>query len=97
SVGYNHFTYTTLIETPSLLKGIDDLVYGYWDDVENPNDIKYYEQLINSKKEIMENNQQKDFDQVAYLKNQIKYLGFGEDEQIHNELQAGIKAPEKQF
>lgn len=97
SVGYNHFTYTTLIETPSLLKGIDDLVYGYWDDVENPNDIKYYEQLINSKKEIMENNQQKDFHQVAYLKNQIKYLGFGEDEQIHNELQAGIKAPEKQF
>lgn len=37
------------------------------------------------------------FDQVEYLKNQLKYLGFGEDEKLHKDLEAGINSDEKKF
>lgn len=40
---------------------------------------------------------QKEFDQVAYLKNQLKYLGFGEDEKLHKDLEKGIKSKKQQF
>ena len=40
---------------------------------------------------------QKEFDQVKYLKNQLKYLGFGEDEKLHKDLEKGINAKKQQF
>ena len=40
---------------------------------------------------------QKEFDQVAYLKNQLKYLGFGEDSTLHKDLEKGIKSKKQQF
>lgn len=69
-----------------------------------------YSKIINSlefKKEIDNlfiNNQnpnimetQKEFNQLDYLKNQIKYLGFGEDEKLHIELEKGINSKKQQF
>lgn len=44
---------------------------------------------------IMENNQ--NFNQLEYLKNQLKYLGFGEDEKLHQDLESGIETNEKKF
>lgn len=43
----------------------------------------------------MENNQE--FDQFKYLKDQLKYLGFGEDEKLHHDLEAGINSTEQKF
>lgn len=40
---------------------------------------------------------QKDFDQVQYLKDQIKYLGFGEGEQLHKDLEKWINGEKQQF
>ena len=39
----------------------------------------------------------KEFDQVQYLKDQLKYLGFGEDEKLHKDLEKGIESPKQQF
>lgn len=55
------------------------------------NDIKFN----NQNTEIME--AQKEFDQVKYLKDQMKYLGFGEDEKLHKDLEKGIKGKAQQF
>lgn len=55
------------------------------------NEIKYNDQNSN----IMEI--QKDFDQVQYLKDQLKYLGFGESEQLHKDLEKGIRSSNMQF
>lgn len=38
-----------------------------------------------------------EFDQVEYLKNQLKYLGFGEGEKLHKDLEKGINATKKEF
>ncbi|MFX7918550.1 hypothetical protein ABTK44_20320, partial [Acinetobacter baumannii] len=40
---------------------------------------------------------QQDFDQVKYLKDQMKYLGFGEDEKIHKDLEKGINSKNQEF
>lgn len=40
---------------------------------------------------------QKEFDQVQYLKDQLKYLGFGESAELHRDLEAGIKSVDQQF
>ena len=40
---------------------------------------------------------QKEFDQVEYLKNQMKYLGFGEGEKLHKDLEKGINSKNQQF
>lgn len=40
---------------------------------------------------------QNEFDQVQYLKNQMKYLGFGEDQKLHKDLESGINGKEQQF
>ncbi|WP_228376460.1 DUF6449 domain-containing protein [Chryseobacterium sp. JAH] len=40
---------------------------------------------------------QKEFDQVKYLKDQMKYLGFGEGEKLHNDLEKGINSKKQQF
>ena len=39
----------------------------------------------------------KEFDQVEYLKNQLKYLGFGEGEKLHKDLEKGINSKNQQF
>lgn len=39
----------------------------------------------------------KEFDQVQYLKDQLKYLGFGEGEKLHKDLENGIKGKKDQF
>jgi hypothetical protein len=54
-------------------------------------EIKFNNQNPN----IME--KQKEFDQVQYLKDQLKYLGFGESEKIHKDLEEGIKSVKQQF
>ncbi|CAM3251380.1 hypothetical protein [Empedobacter stercoris] len=40
---------------------------------------------------------QKEFNQVQYLKDQLKYLGFGESEKLHKDLENGINSNEKSF
>ncbi|MFC4686960.1 hypothetical protein ACFO4P_08430 [Epilithonimonas pallida] len=55
------------------------------------NEIKYN----NQNPDIMET--QKDFDQVQYLKDQMKYLGFGEGEQLHKDLEKAITSSKTQF
>ncbi len=55
------------------------------------NDIKFN----NQNPQIMET--QKEFDQVQYLKDQMKYLGFGEDEKLHKDLEKGIDSKKQQF
>lgn len=51
--------------------------------------------INNQNPNIMETT--KDFDQVQYLKDQLKYLGFGEDEKLHKDLGKGIKSTQQQF
>ena len=60
---------------------------------QQPNKNKEY--FNNQTPNIMET--QKEFNQVDYLKNQLKYLGFGEDEKLHKELEKGIKSKNQQF
>lgn len=57
--------------------------------------IKNQQNNINKNTKTMENT--KDFNQVEYLKNQMKYLGFGESEKLHKDLENGINSSEKQF
>ncbi|MEG2079582.1 JAB domain-containing protein [Chryseobacterium sp.] len=38
-----------------------------------------------------------DFNQIQFLKDQLKYLGFGENEKLHQDLESGIQSPEKSF
>lgn len=40
---------------------------------------------------------QKEFDQSDYLKNQMKYLGFGEDEKLHKDLEKGLNSQKQEF
>ena len=69
-----------------------------FDDLFSPDDFKEKDEKLNI------NNQtpnimgtQKEFDQVEYLKNQLKYLGFGEGEKLHKDLEKGIKSKNQQF
>jgi hypothetical protein len=55
------------------------------------NEIKFNNQTPN----IMET--QNENEPAQYLKFQLKYLGFGEGEQLHKDLENGINAPEKEF
>lgn len=41
--------------------------------------------------------QYKEFDKVEYLKNQMKYLGFGEGKELHEALEKGISGEDKTF
>ena len=69
--------------------------------IQNPELLKKYDQntqdvinlYINQNPNIMENN----FDQEKYLKDQLKYLGFGEGEKLHKDLADGINSAEKNF
>ena len=69
-----------------------------FDDLFSPDDFKEEDEKININNQtpnIMET--QKEFDQVEYLKNQMKYLGFGEGEKLHKDLEKGIKSKNQQF
>lgn len=55
------------------------------------NDINFN----NQNPHIME--KQQDFDQVKYFKDQMKYLGFGEDEKLHKDLEKGINSKKQEF
>ncbi|WP_068941756.1 hypothetical protein [Chryseobacterium timonianum] len=55
------------------------------------NDIKFN----NQNPHIMET--QQDFNQVKYLKDQMKYLGFGEEEKLHKDLEKGINSKKQEF
>ena len=62
------------------------------------NDLKdpLFKYIINNQNpKIMET--QKEFDQVQYLKDQMKYLGFGESETLHKDLEKGLKSKKLQF
>ena len=48
----------------------------------------------NQKSNIME---KKEFNQVDYLQNQLKYLGFGEGDKLHKDLETGINSTENVF
>ena len=69
-----------------------------FDDLFSSNDFKEKDEKLNINNQtpnIMET--QKEFDQVEYLKNQLKYLGFGEGEKLHKDLEKGIKSKNQQF
>src|SRR5690606_38913269 len=96
------FKYETLIKTPELIKYTDDPLYSAYGEV-NPNAVDAYIEKIKNK-ENNSNNQkpnsmetEKEFDPVQYLKDQMKYLGFGEDEKLHKDLEKGINSPDQQF
>ncbi|WP_262385522.1 hypothetical protein [Amniculibacterium sp. G2-70] len=89
------------MKTFELAKKVDDIVYDAYGD-ENPNSLDYYYALAkqikninNQNPHIMETHQ--DFDQVKYLKDQVKYLGFGEDEKLHKDLEKGINSKKQEF
>ncbi|MDV2442591.1 hypothetical protein CMV00_02100 [Elizabethkingia anophelis] len=46
---------------------------------------------------IINNQNIKIMETTQYLKDQLKYLQFGEGEKLHKDLEAGINSPEKQF
>ena len=69
-----------------------------FDDLFSPDNFKEKDEKLNINNQtpnIMET--QKEFDQVEYLKNQLKYLGFGEGEKLHKDLEKGIKSKNQQF
>ena len=57
---------------------------------ENSNSSNYKQ---NQKSKIME---KKEFDQQDYLQNQLKYLGFGEGDKLHKDLETGINSADNQ-
>ncbi|MDV3704703.1 hypothetical protein CMU55_09275 [Elizabethkingia anophelis] len=57
--------------------------------------INYQSIYHNQTSNIMET--QKEFNQVQYLKDQMKYLGFGEGETLHKDLEKGIKSKKNEF
>lgn len=80
-----------LLKNGEILKTYQDEDHLPSHKIVSVNDIKFNNQNPN----IMET--QKDFDQVQYLKDQIKYLGFGEGEQLHKDLEKWINGEKQQF
>ncbi|WP_312076298.1 hypothetical protein [Chryseobacterium sp.] len=102
---FGGFKYETLQKSPNLVKKVDDLIFNVYGE-ENPNSLEYYTKIFdksvqhikninNQNPKIMET--QKEFDQVKYLKDQMKYLGFGEDEKLHKDLEKGINSKKQEF
>ncbi|HFK5512609.1 TPA: hypothetical protein ACGZ9U_003554 [Elizabethkingia anophelis] len=59
--------------------------------------IELKEHNINNQNSKIMTTQNTDFDQVKYLKDQLKYLQFGEGVKLHKDLEAGINSSEKEF
>jgi hypothetical protein len=82
----------------SQLKGNIELEDGKIKDIteESITNITFYKNNINNQNpNIMET--QNEYEPAQYPKFQLKYLGFGEGEQLHKDLENGINAPEKEF
>jgi len=83
--------YYELLDSGEILKNyLDENVFSRHR-ILTMNDIKFNNQNPN----IMET--QKEHEPSQYPKFQLKYLGFGEGEQLHKDLENGINAPEKEF
>lgn len=78
--------YELLADNFSAAKEIEYQIIALQEQIENIN---------NQNPNIMET--QKDFDQVQYLKDQLKYLGFGEGEKLHKDLEKAIRSSKTQF
>ncbi|WP_051230793.1 JAB domain-containing protein [Epilithonimonas caeni] len=73
--------------------------------IRNPGSLKQYDGNTQNTIQIYINKQnpqimettQKEFDQVEYLKAQFRYLGFGDSEKLHKDLEAGINSQDKEF
>lgn len=79
---YDSFADHMVLKTPSKMNSeLKDPLFKYIINNQNP--------------KIMET--QKEFDQVQYLKDQMKYLGFGEGELLHKDLEKGLKSKNLQF
>jgi len=68
--------------------------------LKSPNGNTYYSYDLhikynNQNPNIMDT--KKEFDQVKYLKDQLKYLGFGEDEKLHKDLEIGNNSKKQEF
>lgn len=67
------------------------------------NSMAFIDKEINELKLIINNQNpnimetQNEYEPSKYPKFQLKYLGFGEGEQLHKDLENGINAPEKEF
>lgn len=59
------------------------------------NELEKHINNLNQNPNSMET--QKEFDQTQYLKAQLRYLGFGEDEKLHKDLEKGINSKKQQF
>lgn len=80
-----------LLDSGEILKNyLDENVFSR-NRILTMNDIKFNNQTPN----IMET--QNEYEPSQYPKFQLKYLGFGEGEQLHKDLENGINAPEKEF
>lgn len=72
------------------------------DPIPSPESLKQYNANTQNKNNINNQNPnimetQKEFDQVQYLKDQLKYLGFGESERLHKDLEKSINSKNQQF
>lgn len=79
---YESFADNGVLESPKEMNG---------EVRENSNNTNYKQ---NQKSKIME---KKEFDQQDYLQNQLKYLGFGEGDKLHKDLETGINSADNQF
>lgn len=64
-----------------------------WEDSKNDK-IQNTNLLTNTNTIIMS---KQDFDTAKFLKDQMKYLGFGESEKLHQDLEKGLASDEKHF
>lgn len=77
------------IQNPAYLKQFDQ-------NTQNAiNEFIKSQNINNQNPKIMET--QKDFDMVKHLQNQLKYLGFGEGEKLHKDLENGINSASQAF
>src|SRR5690625_2937217 len=89
------FKNETLLRDPELLKKVDDLFYDAYGS-DNPKSIETYIELVNKESNNVQMNQDKtalNVKNLDYLKNNLKYLGFGEsgNNQLVEKLSTGVE------
>ncbi|WP_203965412.1 hypothetical protein [Capnocytophaga stomatis] len=75
----------------------DNAIKSYLNSLKETNNKEYMNTNNQNQEQNSAQNEQKEFNKVEYLKNQIKYLGFGESEQLHKNLEKGINSKEDSF
>ncbi|MGQ1929003.1 hypothetical protein [Ornithobacterium rhinotracheale] len=78
--------------TPEIQKSVDDIIKLESQPVLLERAINKYQQTKNQN-----NMAQGEFNQQEYLENQVKYLGFGESQEIKDQIKKGIEGTEKEF